>query len=158
MARKKSAGCIWPKRCRTAYWPKTSAARRELLRLLADFIAVNWFGRSIMAEGNMCTIRVIRPSLLADRIRSYLILLNGKVAGSIGNNSTVEIAAPAGAITIEAKIDWGRSNALTINTVPGQTIEVEVRNYWGPLLALWAITFGKNSYLRLTQRSAAATG
>ena len=109
-----------------------------------------------MAQDGTCTIRVVRPSLLADTLRSYKILLNGTVAGRIAANSTLEITAPAGAITVEARIDWGRSNALTINSVPGQTIEIEVRNYWGPLLALWAITFGKNSYLRLTQRTAAA--
>jgi hypothetical protein len=109
----------------------------------------------MMAGDNMGTIRIIRPSLLADVIRSYQILLNGKVAGSIGNNSTIEIAARAGANTIEAKIDWGRSLPLTINTVPHQTVEIEVRNHWGALWALWAITFGRNSYLLLTQRPTA---
>jgi hypothetical protein len=29
MARKKSAGCIWPKRCRIARWRTICAARRE---------------------------------------------------------------------------------------------------------------------------------
>jgi hypothetical protein len=109
-----------------------------------------------VADGTMCTIRVVRPSLLVDTLRSYKILLNGNVAGTIGHNSTLEIAAPAGATTIEARIDWCRSNALKLNTVPGQTIEIEVRNYWGALLGLWAVTFGRNRYLLLTQRSAAA--
>ena len=62
-----------------------------------------------MAEDNVCTIRFVRPPLFADRIRSYKILLNGKVAGSIGHDSTLEIAAPAGATTLEARIDWARS-------------------------------------------------
>jgi len=105
-----------------------------------------------MTEDNMSTIRVVRPALPADLIRSYKILLNGKLAGTIGHNSTLEIAAPAGANTIEARIDWARSRPLTVNSVPHQTIEVEVRNRWGMLLALWAVTFGKNSYLLLTQR------
>jgi hypothetical protein len=105
-----------------------------------------------MAEEPMCTIRVVRPSLLVDTLRSYKILLNGAVAGSIGHDSTLEIAAPAGAIAIEARIDWCRSNPLKISTVPGQTVEIEVRNHWGALLGLWAITLGRNSYLLLTQR------
>src|ERR1700744_5146551 len=29
MARKKSAGCIWPKRCRTGHWPRICGARRN---------------------------------------------------------------------------------------------------------------------------------
>lgn len=107
-----------------------------------------------MAQDAMCTIRVVRPSLLADTLRSYKILLNGNVAGSIGHNGTLEIAAPAGTVTIEARIDWCRSNALTVNAVPGQTVEIEVRNNWGAFLGLWAVTFGRNSYLRLTQRAA----
>jgi hypothetical protein len=106
----------------------------------------------MMAEGNLCTIRLVRPPRFADRIRSYQILLNGKIAGSIDNDSALEIAAPAGAITIEAEIDWARSRPLTINTVPRERIEIEVRNRWGALLSLWAIAFGKNSYLLLTQR------
>jgi hypothetical protein len=108
-----------------------------------------------MAEANMCTIRVVRRGAFADLIRSYEILLNGKSAGSIANKGTLEFAAPAGANTLEAKIDWGRSRPLTIDAAPGQTVEIEVSNHWGPLLALWAITFGKNSYLVLTQRPAA---
>jgi hypothetical protein len=108
-----------------------------------------------MAE-DICTIRFVRSSTYADSIRSYKILLNGKVAGSIGNGGVLEIAAPAGAITIEAKIDWARSRPLTINAAPHQTIEIEVSNHWGALLSLWAITFGKNSYLLLTQRPTAA--
>jgi hypothetical protein len=105
-----------------------------------------------MAEDNTCTIRLVRPPLFADRIRSYKILLNGKVAGSIGHDSTLEIAAPAGATRLEAKLDWARSRPLTINTLPRETIEIEVRNHWGLGRALWAITFGRNSYLLLTQR------
>jgi proline racemase len=109
-----------------------------------------------MAEANMCTIRVVRPSQFADMIRSYQILLNGKDAGTISRNGVLEIAVPAGPITIEATIDWGRSRPLAINTVPGQLIEIEVSNHWGALLALWAITFGKNSYLLLTPRPTGA--
>jgi hypothetical protein len=107
-----------------------------------------------MADGKMCSIRIIRPTQAVDVLRSYRILLNGKDAGKISHNSVLEIATPAGEITVEAKIDWARSQPLTMNTVPGQAIEIEVRNRWGALLGLWAITFGKNSYLLLTPRPA----
>ena len=109
-----------------------------------------------MAEDNLCTIKLVRPPQYADMLRSYEILLNGKNVGTIGRNGVLEIPAPAGAITIEATIDWGRSRPLSINTVPHQTVEIEVRNRWGALLAPWAISFGKNSYLSLTPRSTAA--
>jgi hypothetical protein len=110
-----------------------------------------------MSEGKMCTIRLVRPFLWADLIRSYRILLNGEFAGKIGNHGVLELAAPAGTNTIEARIDWARSQPLTINAVPGQTIELEVRNNWGAARALWAVTFGKDSYLSLTQRPAGSS-
>jgi hypothetical protein len=105
-----------------------------------------------MIEDNMCTLRLVRPSLLVDRLRSYKILLNGRKAGKISNDSTLEIRVPAGPVTIEAKLDWVRSQPLTINTVPRQTFEIEVRNQWGTARALWAISFGRSSYLSLTPR------
>ena len=111
-----------------------------------------------MIKDDRCTIRLVRPSRYQDRIRSYRILLNGKDAGKIANDSTLEIRAPSGSTTIEARIDWGRSRPLTINTAPGETVEIEVRNRWGIGMALWASTFGKNTYLLLTPRSMAAAG
>jgi hypothetical protein len=108
--------------------------------------------RQMMAEDNTCTIRLVRPSLYVDRIRSYRIMLDGKNIGKIGNNGTLEIAAPAGSIIIEARIDWARSEPLIIETVPHQTVEIEVRNHWGAARGLWAITFGRGSYLLLTPR------
>jgi hypothetical protein len=110
----------------------------------------------MMAEDNTCTIRVVRPSLVVDWIRSYQILINGKKAGKIGNDSTLEIRVPAGSVTIEARLDWVRSQPLTINTVPRQTLEIEVRNHWGTGRALWAISFGRATYLLLTPRPAIA--
>jgi hypothetical protein len=109
-----------------------------------------------MIEDGMCTIRLVRPALFVDRIRSYQILLNGNKAGMISHDSTLEIRVPAGPVTIEAKIDWARSQPLTINTVPGQTIEIEVRNHWGTVLGLWAISFGRGTYLLLTPRPVTA--
>jgi hypothetical protein len=107
-----------------------------------------------MTDDKMCTIRIIRPSRFVDVLRSYRILLNGKEAGKISHNGVLEVETPAGAVTIEARIDWARSQPLMANTTPGQTVEIEVTNRWGALSALWAITFGRNSYLLLTPRSA----
>ena len=108
----------------------------------------------MIVEANACTIRLVRPSLLVDVLRSYRILVNGRESGKIGNNSTLEISVSAGPVTIEARLDWVRSQPLTIHAMPGQTLEVEVRNQWGASRALWAISFGRNSYLVLTPRPA----
>jgi hypothetical protein len=84
-------------------------------------------------------------------------MLNGEKVGNIARDDILEIAAPAGKATIEASIDWGRSQPLTIDTKPGETVEVEVRNRWGGVLAIWAITFGRNSYLASRQCPPAST-
>jgi hypothetical protein len=108
----------------------------------------------MMVDDNTSTIRLVRPALFVDALRSYRILINGKEAGKISHNSTLEISVPAGPVTIEARLDWTRSQPLTINAVPGQTLEIEVRNHWGASRALWAISLGRNTYLLLTPRPA----
>ena len=110
-----------------------------------------------MVQTGVCTIKIVRSSQYADMLRSYRIMLNGETVGSIARDSVLEIVAPAGKATIEARIDWGRSQPLTIDARPDETIEIEVSNPWGSALAIWAITFGRNSYLALRQRSPAST-
>jgi hypothetical protein len=110
-----------------------------------------------MDQNNACKIKIVRPSQFADMMRSYQIMLNGQKAGSIARDDVLEIAAPAGKATVEARIDWGRSRPLTIDTKPGETIEIEVRNRWGSALGIWAITFGRSSYLELRQYPPAST-
>jgi hypothetical protein len=102
-----------------------------------------------MAVGDACAIRLVRRSSFSDRLRSYRILVDGNEVGSIANNSTLDLQVPEGSRTIEARIDWGRSKPMTIVATPNQTIEIEVSNHWGPLLSLWAISFGSGSYLTL---------
>ncbi len=102
-----------------------------------------------MADQNSCTIRFVRAQAYADMLRSYQIIIDGKNVGLLARNGTLEVKAPAGSHTLEASLDWGRSEPLTINAAPNQKIEIEVSNHWGALLSLWAITFGKNSYLKL---------
>jgi hypothetical protein len=103
-----------------------------------------------MAQDNMCKIRIVRGSKFADYLRHYQILVNGAVVGAVGTGGVLELVVPAGPLAIEAKVDWGRSRPLTIEAAPRQKIEIEVANNWGALLSLWAITFGKNTNLKLT--------
>jgi hypothetical protein len=110
----------------------------------------------IMAQDDSCRIRIVRGSKFADYLRHYQILINGAVVGAVGSGGVLELEIPAGPLTIEAKVDWGRSRPLTIEAAPRQRIEIEVTNNWGALLSLWTITFGKNSYLKLTPLRTAA--
>ena len=104
-----------------------------------------------MRTNATCTLRIIRHGEFRDFLRSYKIIVNGSAVGTIGRDSVLDIEVPSGPLKIEARIDWGRSRPLLIEATPDQRIDVEVSNHWGPLLALWAITFGSDSYLILKQ-------
>jgi hypothetical protein len=108
---------------------------------------------ALMSE--TCKVRIIRGSRYVDALRSYKIFINDSEVGTLSRDSVLEIDAPSGALRIDARIDWGRSRPLSINISPGRIVEIEVSNEWSSLLALWAITFGKNNYLTLRQLPAA---
>jgi hypothetical protein len=111
-----------------------------------------------MPANATCVLRLVRRSGYVDAFRLYKIFVNGTQVSTIARNSTVELELPSGPLTIEARVDWGRSKPLTIVAAPNEKIEVEVANHWGALLAIWAITFGSGSYLKLTRIPAAAAG
>jgi hypothetical protein len=102
-----------------------------------------------MPAASTCRLRVIRRSGYADYLRSYKIFVNGMLVGTIAPKGILDVDVPSGQLTIEARVDWGRSQALAVAAAPNQTIEIEVANNWGALLALWATTFGSRTYLTL---------
>jgi len=104
-----------------------------------------------MPRNATCMLRVVRRSEFADWLRSYKIFVNGAQVGTIARNSVLDLEVPSGPLTIEARLDWGKSRPLTIETAPNQRIEIQVSNNWGALLAIWAVTFGSRSYLILKQ-------
>jgi hypothetical protein len=102
-----------------------------------------------MSTGSTCMLRIVRGSGYADRIRRYKIYINGAQVGTIARNALLDLEVPCGPLTVDARIDWGRSQPLTIDARPDRRIEIDVSNHWGALLALWGITFGFRSYLIL---------
>lgn len=104
-----------------------------------------------MSNQSACKIRFVRRSQYADMLRSYQLSIDGTHVGKINRNDTFEIAVEAGEHRIKASIDWGRSQPLVIRAAPGETIEIDVKNRWSAWAAIWAISFGKNSYLKLTE-------
>jgi hypothetical protein len=110
-----------------------------------------WIHNSEFMMREICNIRIIRRSQYKDALRAYKIIINGSEVGTLSRNSRLEIEAPSGALRIEARIDWGRSQPLLIDAAPNQKIEIEVSNEWPSGLALWAITFGFRRYLTMKQ-------
>jgi len=104
-----------------------------------------------MTDARACKIRFIRTSQYADMLRTYQLRIDGRNVGTIARDDAFEVVVPAGDHLIEARIDWARSRPLAVRAAPGEAVEIEVSNRWGAWLALWAITFGKNSYLELAE-------
>lgn len=111
--------------------------------------------RDIGATLTDCTIRVVRHAAFLDRLRPYVIFVNGVEVGSVARDSVVDFHVPSGKLVIEARVDWGGSPPLTIEVAPLHRIDIEVTNEWDPLSALWAMTFRSGSYLTLRQLTAA---
>ena len=101
---------------------------------------------------DMCVLRLHRSSTYIDAVRPYRILANGSEIGKVVRGSTLEVSVPAGQTIVEAKIDWCSSRPLNLDARPNAAIDIDVSNPWNPVLALWAITVGRNRYLVLRLR------
>ncbi len=65
-------------------------------------------------------IIVKRDSGWSDSIRDYRIMLDGVFAAKISDGQTIELDAPAGRHTLQARIDWSRTDLIefTLNEEP----------------------------------------
>jgi hypothetical protein len=99
-----------------------------------------------MVTGATCMLRIVRRSGYADALRSYKIFINGTAAGSIARNSVLDLEVPSGPLTIEARVDWGRSRPLAIEALPGKSSKSkcptigELCSVCGPPLLVTAAT------------------
>jgi hypothetical protein len=109
----------------------------------------------MISTGATCMLRLVRGSGYADWLRRYKIFINGTQVGTIARDAVLDLEVPSGPFTIEARLDWGRSQPLTIVATPEKRIEIEVSNSWGALRALWGATFGFRTYLTLKRLPAA---
>ncbi len=81
-----------------------------------------------MSEMDTGNIEVFRESSPIGRIRTYRILADSANVAAIKNGETVSIKLPKGMHEILVKLDWTKSNPVTVNIEPGQTIKLTI-NY-----------------------------
>ena len=62
----------------------------------------------------MPQIEITRSSEYANRLRDIKLFIDNQHVGSIANGKTEVFEVPEGSHTIQAKIDWGRSNIVTV--------------------------------------------
>ena len=105
-------------------------------------------------DGSMDLI-VSRDSGIADRLRQYEIIVDGRKIGDIRNGETRKFPIEAGQHTIVAKIDWCKTPALEFTATVGESPSFLVRsNLRGPkiILAIWYALAARSKYLRIEQR------
>lgn len=81
-----------------------------------------------MSEVDTGNIEVFREPSPIGRVRTYRILADGAKVGVIKNGETVLIKLPKGMHDILVKLDWTKSNPVTVNIAPAQNIKLTI-NY-----------------------------
>jgi len=101
-------------------------------------------------------ISIKRPAQNVDMVRRYRLYIDGKRVGAIKRDATFDMDVAAGEHTLVARLDWVRSNFLTVTIREDEVTEIEVgANARGVQLLfglLYYATFGYASYLYLRLR------
>jgi hypothetical protein len=98
---------------------------------------------------SQAVLEIARTSQWANRLRRYSILVDGSEVGTVRNGETVKIPVDPGQRIVQVKLDWCRSESLTVAVKPGQSCVLEVgciSKSWHALEALTAI-FSPHRYL-----------
>lgn len=87
-----------------------------------------------------------------DRNRRYKVLIDGQVVGKLRKNQSESYGVTSGEHQVRVKIDFVKSNSLTVSVPVGQTLNLNCRGH-GSLVALFNTLFRWNKYLDLEQVS-----
>ncbi len=83
-------------------------------------------------------LRVTRnPARWRDRLRSYKVLADGSVVGTIGNGRTADFSIPVGHHEIRISLGWAGSNALFLDLAVGDVAQVECEPGGSAMTALF---------------------
>ena len=74
-----------------------------------------------------------------DRARAYQVLIDGQVAGEIGNGATADFAVGAGSHDLRLKINWTGSPIEHFSVSPDEVVEFRCRAAVQPTRALWEL-------------------
>jgi hypothetical protein len=103
-------------------------------------------------SNNQGYIRITRPSgYWADRLRSYRIVVDGEDISGIRDGERKQVAVSAGARTVHLRVDWGRSQKLTLDVEPGQSAGIlcwpNARFFTWPFF----LTVGRTHYIGISE-------
>ena len=86
----------------------------------------------------MTTIQITRPNEWTNRLRKYKIYLDDNHAGTISNNTTLDLYVPAGKHILIAKMGWYGSQEIEIDIKEDEIkyakVSCSVITKWLPLI------------------------
>ena len=96
-------------------------------------------------------IRVTRETAHSDIARAYRIFIDGVCRGELMGKETKEFPVEQGTHSVQAKIDWCKSNTLNIED-DGSVVDIEVGSSlggkaWIPFAGIVYTIFKANEYL-----------
>lgn len=104
----------------------------------------------------MGQIEITRSSEYANRLRSIKIFIDNEHIGSISNGETKIFDVPEGSHSVQAKIDWGRSNIATLEIGKDEKKSLKMTSFakhnpLGTFAAIYYTTIASDRYLRLEE-------
>jgi hypothetical protein len=100
------------------------------------------------------SISLTRDAWRGDRIRDFLVILDGQEIGRIADGGSKTFIVPPGEHELRLKIDWCGSKTLKISLRAGERVALRCGSSlrgFRLLLALFYITVGRNRYLWLEE-------
>lgn len=104
-------------------------------------------------DSESANLRIRRDWQFADSLRKYRIIVDGERFGDIGPESELSVPVSPGSHTIEFKMDWVGSPAMTLDFSLGQIRTLLVTSKGGGPLSLYYVTFGRHEYLSVEEVS-----
>ena len=105
----------------------------------------------------MATLQVFRTSEYVNRFRNIRIYLNDKKIDVIANGETSTLNISEGSYTLQAKIDWCKSNKIFFKIDENETKQFDLSSFakhnpLGIFASIYYVSFGAGKYLNLTER------
>ena len=84
-----------------------------------------------------------------DKLRDYIVLVDGKKIANVSNGSEVEFEVEPGKHTVQLKIDWCYSPEFDVMVSANESVGFECGPNAKPYLVLLYITLWRNKYIWL---------
>src|SRR2546421_4594 len=93
---------------------------------------------------------IARTSSIPDWLRSYRVMLDGKLVGTLRLTEMMRIPISEGSHSLCVRVDWCGSRAVSFDAKEKEEVHFECGSAlanWRMLFALYYVVFGRNDYL-----------